>query len=283
MDWETALTTIVSASAFLKKPIENAFTKAVLDGYGALRRYVEKRFEKEYDVIDALGKVEAKPESQARQQVLLEELQPHDVASDPELISLLKMLEKLLEQAGAPTERHVNITQSGSRNRLNYAEGDINVVENKILRPNVQPNETHITEDQATQINEKIVEISKIDEKAGKGSSYQELYGVMRKMFRCTSYKMLPVERFDDVVNWLNQEAGKRTRSLRRSNNDEWRTQKYRVIHAARKTLEWSDSEVKEFAANEFGLKAVPKSLKELKERQLDKLAEKLRYRSRRK
>lgn len=282
MEWETALKVIVSASAFLKKPIENAFTKAVSDGYCALRDHIAKRFAKEKDVLDAIQKVDSRPESIARQQVLLEEFQQYDIASDAKLIDLLGMLETVLNQAGASSESHINITQSGNGNRINMAGRDINISEKKIERPIIQPNESHISEEQSKQISDKIAAISKIDEDAGKNSSYRELYGTLKNMFKCTSYKTLPVDQFDDAMSWLNQEVGKRTRSLRRSNNDEWRKQKYRLIHGAAKTLKLSDEEIKQFAAIELELKAPPKSLKELKERQLDALAEKLRYKSRR-
>ena len=65
--------------------------------------------------------------------------------------------------------------------------------------------DTHITDSQAKQIQDKINEIVKM--LSSEGNSMQKLYAqewtLFKNAFNITSYKLLPKEKFDEAIKWI--------------------------------------------------------------------------------
>jgi hypothetical protein len=100
----------------------------------------------------------------------------------------------------------------------------------------------------------------------------------LKNTFHLTSYKKLRAERFDEAIQFLNQQRGRSLPKLRRTNNDEWRNRIYRAIWPLAHELGMSHGQVYDFAFTELGLKKPITSLKELGQQNLEALRNKLRY-----
>ncbi len=95
-------TAIIAALANLSKD-------AIKDGYGALKAALKKKFGAESDLVDAVDKLEKKPDSEGRKATLQEEVEIAKVNDDPDLIQLAQdLLDKIKEQPGG---QHI-ITQN---------------------------------------------------------------------------------------------------------------------------------------------------------------------------
>jgi hypothetical protein len=79
--------------------VKETSTKAVVDGYNGLKSLISKKFGKSSEIVDAIGKLETKPESPGRRQILAEELKARKVLEDHELLraseSLLELIRSL--------------------------------------------------------------------------------------------------------------------------------------------------------------------------------------------
>jgi hypothetical protein len=82
-------TAIVAAlSAGIKKVGE----KAVVESYGKLKELLKKKFGADSDIADSVEKLESKPDSKARQEMLAEEVKETGAHEDPELLEAVKRL-----------------------------------------------------------------------------------------------------------------------------------------------------------------------------------------------
>ena len=87
-------TAIVAALANLSKD-------AIKDSYNALKSALKKKFGSESDLVDAVDKLEKKPDSEARKATVQEEVEIAKVNDDPDLIRLAQdLLDKIKEQPG---------------------------------------------------------------------------------------------------------------------------------------------------------------------------------------
>ncbi len=104
-------TAIVAALANLSKD-------AVKDCYGFLKGMLKKKFGEKSDLVDAVDKLEKKPDSEARKGMLQEEIETAKVNDDPELLSLAQeLLEKIKEQPGG--QQIINQTQNNTVRDVN--------------------------------------------------------------------------------------------------------------------------------------------------------------------
>jgi hypothetical protein len=83
---------------------------AIADAYQGLKSLIKKKFGHDSDVAEAIDKLEAKPDSGARKEVVAEELKAVNSASDPELVSAAQSLLALIK--GLPqSEKHIQVAQ----------------------------------------------------------------------------------------------------------------------------------------------------------------------------
>ena len=99
-------TAIVAALANLSKD-------AIKDGYVALKTALKKKFGETSDIVDALDKLEKKPDSEARKATVQEEVEIAKVNDDPEILQLAQeLLDKIKEQPGG--QEIINQTQTNT-------------------------------------------------------------------------------------------------------------------------------------------------------------------------
>jgi hypothetical protein len=162
------------------------------------------------------------------------------------------------------------------------AEGDIHINQKKVVRPQITRDPGDITEETAHMIQELIRQLSELDEQAGKGSSYGEYHQRLKNRYKVASYRKLTVVQGQNAIQWLREELGRKTPSLRRTNNEAWRKRIYAGIWAAARELGWNHDQVHAFANAKLDLKKTIQSLTELGEQKLELLRDKLRYHARR-
>jgi len=197
-------------------------------------------------------------------------------------LKLRRLLTMLPLQASGPDAPIVQVAHAQNSIVAQTVDGDIHINETRIVRPQIAHEPGDISEETAHTIQDLIRQLSDIAERAGKGPSYGEYHQRLKTRCKVASYRKLTVAQGEDVLNWLRQELGRKTPSLRRSNNAEWRKRIYAGIWAAARELGWDHEHVHAFANADLQLKKPILSLKELGEQKLELLRDKLRSRSRR-
>lgn len=104
--------------------------KAIADAYDGVKSIIKRRFGGQSEAAAALEKLEAKPASVGRQQVLSEELETSGAASDPELIEAAQALLVLIHSLPRG-EKHTQIAvgsgiaqaDGGSTATVNWSPG----------------------------------------------------------------------------------------------------------------------------------------------------------------
>ncbi|TCG04924.1 hypothetical protein BZM27_37505 [Paraburkholderia steynii] len=86
---------IAALSAAASGATTEVAQKAILDSYDGLKELLKKKFGTESDVVDAVDKLETKPDSDGRQKVLEEELSAAGAPADADII---RVATALLEQ-----------------------------------------------------------------------------------------------------------------------------------------------------------------------------------------
>lgn len=162
------------------------------------------------------------------------------------------------------------------------ADGDIHINQKKVVRPQITRESGDITEETAHAIQDLIRQLAQTDELAGKEASYGEWQQRLKNRFKVESYRKLKVDQGKAAIEWLRQELGRKTPSLRRTNNAEWRKRMYAGIWAAARELGWDHDQVHGFANTELDLRKHIASLTELGEQKLEMLRNKLRNQARR-
>ena len=104
-------TAIVAALTNLSKDV-------VKDSYDALKAGLKKKFGEESDLVDAVDKLEKKPDSEARKATVQEEVEIAQVNDDPEILKLAQnLLDKIKEQPGG--QEIINQTQTNTVSDVN--------------------------------------------------------------------------------------------------------------------------------------------------------------------
>ncbi|MBE9118905.1 hypothetical protein IQ249_23740 [Lusitaniella coriacea LEGE 07157] len=97
-------TAIIAALAALSKDV-------IQDSYNTLKTALKKRFGAESDLVDAVEKLEKKPDSEGRKAMLQEEVEIAKVNNNPDLVQLAQtLLDKLKEQPGGQQIINQNIS-----------------------------------------------------------------------------------------------------------------------------------------------------------------------------
>ena len=109
------LTVIISAlTAGAAAAAKDVVAQAVKDGYVGLKDLIVRQFGQKADVEAALEGVEKKPDSEARQAVLKEELKAAGAAQDAEVVRQAQALLELLKQHGLVSGPSYQATVKGS-------------------------------------------------------------------------------------------------------------------------------------------------------------------------
>lgn len=85
----------------------------IKDSYEALKAALQKKFGSESDLVDAVDKLEKKPDLKARKDMVKEEVEIAKVNDDPEILKLAEdLLEKIKQQPGG--QQTINQTQTST-------------------------------------------------------------------------------------------------------------------------------------------------------------------------
>jgi hypothetical protein len=86
---------------------------AVKDAYNGLKELIKNKFGDKTDLVDAVDKLEKKPDSEARKATVKEEIETAKVNDDPEILKLAQdLLDKIKEQPGG--QEIINQTQTNT-------------------------------------------------------------------------------------------------------------------------------------------------------------------------
>jgi len=100
MDSITTIASAITAGAAANK--ERTASAAVKDSYREFKLFIASRFYKHPGVLEAMGSVEKRPDSRARQEVLQEELAEAKESYDAPVVQRAQEFMAFLEQQGAP-------------------------------------------------------------------------------------------------------------------------------------------------------------------------------------
>jgi hypothetical protein len=112
MDPITIVVTAVAAGAVAAT--KDVAAQVVKDGYSALKALIVRKFGPKGDVAGAVEMVEKKPDSEARQAVLREELEIAEATQDVEVVQQAQALLDLLKQHGLSAGLSYQATLTGS-------------------------------------------------------------------------------------------------------------------------------------------------------------------------
>jgi DUF1680 family protein len=91
---------------------------AVKDVYNSLKELIKNKFGDKTDLVDAVDKLEKKPDSEARKATVKEEVETAKVNDDPEILKLAQdLLDKVKEQPGG--QEIINQTQTNTVSGVN--------------------------------------------------------------------------------------------------------------------------------------------------------------------
>lgn len=101
----------------------------IKDAYVALKGALQHKFGADSDIIEAVDKLEQKPDSSARQAVLQEEIEESNAPQDAELIQIAEgLVEKLKDLSGPQVDILQDVDIKGNRNIVT-GQGDVTVNE----------------------------------------------------------------------------------------------------------------------------------------------------------
>lgn len=179
----------------------------------------------------------------------------------------------------------IKITQKSKGNhnlQVGLNQGTIIKTDKVVKKNDVVTNpEIHISQEQAKKIKELVNSIVKIYEQAGKfhssadkGKCFAQTWISFNNRFNLTSYHLLPKEKFDDAINWLQKQIAYDHRpKLRKSNNPQWKKDMYGAIYAkAQNDLHLDKEGLYQYAFDKLKLKKPIHSLKDLSDTRLNKL-----------
>ncbi len=170
-----------------------------------------------------------------------------------------------------------NIT---GNNNIQVAQGNVIQTKNvKVVTEVLHDKSEHITDSQAFEIKEKITEIVTMvaTNKGDMSKLFAKEYGTFKRQFKVTKYSLLPKNKFDEAIQWLNKRIayyGKK--NLRHGDNEQWRKKQYTAIYARLKQLQMSRDDLLLFAEQKLELKTPLSSIKDLSDTRLQKLYNKI-------
>jgi hypothetical protein len=178
----------------------------------------------------------------------------------------------------APARGPVVIEFPGSPSQTNasgdniIAGGDVSINRHVVRKNVVTPGPEHIAGPVAKRIKDLIDEIAAIDKETGHGETHRRWWTKFYRALDVTSYHLIPVERGEVAIAWLERQRAMQRPKLRRTNNEAWRKQHYTAIYARAKQIGLDKEQLYAIALERLPLKSPITSLKELGEQNLEKL-----------
>jgi len=125
---------------------------------------------------------------------------------------------------------------------------------------------------QAYEVKRLIDELAQIDVDSGREDSHKYWYSWLYRKFKVTSYKTIPLAKFEAVISWLRQQNAINRKKLRRPVNPLWRNKTYGAIYGRWRQLGFQKEAIYAFAFERLNLNSPISSLTELGEQNLKKL-----------
>lgn len=150
----------------------------------------------------------------------------------------------------------------------------IHTGELKITMEIVHDPELHITDAQALQVREKVIECAMIlaSDGSNKKSLVKKQYGKLYKKFGITKYSLLPKDKFEEAMMWLQKEIAASRKVLKESDPEEWRKAHYKAINARGRQMGMDKEALLIYTTRVLVLDNTLLSLKNLNDDQLQKL-----------
>lgn len=275
MNPSTIVATVVAAAAFLKKPIAEVSAQAIQDSYRGVKSYLIRKLGAESSAGKALEMATDKPESSARQSVLIEELESSDLNGDSELDQLVEQLR--LHLAGCVPAISQQVHVRGNRNSVQVAGRDLVTTHKLVQRNVITPDERHLTSDQCDALRRILGEVARrlADEKGV--PNYAAVHRFLQRRYSVPSYLLIPRDKFEDALLFLKQSRAALHSRSRRSAPLSYQNGFFRSIYSAADKLGWKPSRVCEYATETLGLRKAISSLKELGPFQLKTVADSIK------
>ncbi|MEK7990914.1 MAG: HNH endonuclease [Thiotrichaceae bacterium] len=184
------------------------------------------------------------------------------------------------QESNKDTREASDISQTVIGEGNMVAGGDIinNLNQKKIIKNNILPDRggRHITEQEAYQIYKNVQTYSKLMKDAGLDPNPAKVWKRLKEKFQVTTYKEIPFGCADEAIKIVQQETAKARPKVRRRNPDAWRNSYYKPIWAGAKQLGLSKDDIYKIA-NELSSKKNINSLKDLTQKQLQQLDDKVK------
>lgn len=271
MKTEELCALLLSAAAFLQKPLQEVSTQSLKDLYAAAKAYLRRKFGEGSAAAKVLELATEKPESAMRKALLVEEAASAGLEHDPELPRLIEQLTAALPAARDATRQTVRVT--GRHNHVQVAARDIINTARHVRRSVITPDERHLDAAQKRQLGAVIAELADRLAADDGRPRFGAVHHMLQRKFNVTAFALLPRERFDDALAFLKQQRAIHRSRLRRRNPAAYQQDFFRLIHARRSELGWDRSRLHAFAAEKLALPRPITSLRRLGPLQLKSLA----------
>ncbi len=164
---------------------------------------------------------------------------------------------------------------SGKGNMV--AGRDLNIRTERVVRKAVvqtDPGGKHISNTVARKIQDLVKDYIDIHTTAGKDTqrAAQRIWSSLKNEFNVTSYKEIPAQDSDRAIQWLQAQVAMARPKIRRKAPDKWKESLYKPIYARAGELGISKDDLYLLAQERLALKKPIRSLKELTQRDLQRL-----------
>src|SRR5471032_3100013 len=262
MQTETILATLLTAAAFLKKPVQDMVTDSIRAAYDATKAHLRKRFGESSEAANALDMATAKPESLIRKALLVEESASSGLSTDAILHGLIERLSSLIPASVQVVGPCVPV--SGCRNVVQVAGRDLIHTAKHIQRNTITPDERHLPVAQREQVRAVIGELATRLAGDDGAPNFAGAHRMLQRRYNVASYLLLPREKFAEALAFLKQQRAIHRSRLLRRNPVTYRNDFFRAVFAGARELGWEGARVYQFAAEALGLNQEVRSLKEL-------------------
>lgn len=280
MQTDTIITTLLSAAAFLKEPIQAIASQSLRDVYESTKYYLRRKFGPESKAAVALEAAAEDPQSPGRKLTLIEESSRAGLDGDADLARLIQMLAALLGGLGVILPAAISVVGNSAPVTV-VGRDQINTTRH-VVRNVVTPDESHLSGEQCTELRAVIAEVAdRLADDSG-APNFAAVHRQLQRRFRVASYLLIPRAHFADALAFLKRQRVVHRGRLRRRNPGAYANDFFRVIHACARQLGWDRDRLCAFAQERLNLRQPLASLRELGPAQLRSLAEALRRQTQR-